>query len=90
LTFKTLGWRATNSAMPPPLNLKYIHMAIPLHISTFYEQGNIQEIYLKNLANTTTSEICHIPFTKAAWDTGVWGLRKLSKIMNQVVNLGQI
>jgi hypothetical protein len=35
-------------------NLKYI--------STFYEQGNILEVYLKKLANTTYSEICHIPF----------------------------
>jgi hypothetical protein len=41
------------------------------------------------LANTT-SEIRHIPFTKAAQDKGVWILRKLSKIMNQVVNLVQI
>jgi hypothetical protein len=55
-------------------NLKYIYVAIPLNISTFYEQGNILEIYLKHLANTSTSDICHIPFTKAAQDTGVWGL----------------
>jgi hypothetical protein len=47
-------------------NLKYIHVAISLNISTFYEQGKILEIYLKNLANTTTSKICRIPFTKAA------------------------
>jgi hypothetical protein len=62
-------------------------VAIPLHIFTFHEQGNIQEIFLKNLANTTTFEIYSIPFTKAAWDTRVWGLRK---IMNQVVNLDKI
>ncbi len=51
-------------------------MAIPLNITNFFEQGLILETYLKNLANTTTSEIRHIPFTKAARDTGVWGLRK--------------
>jgi len=71
-------------------NLKYIHVAIPLNITTFYEQGLILENYLKNLANTTTSEIRRIPFTKAARDTGVWGLRRLSKIMKQIVNLDQI
>jgi hypothetical protein len=66
-------------------NLKYIHVAILLNISTFYEQGNIQEISLKNLANITSSKICHIPFTKAARDRGVWGLIKLSKMMIQVI-----
>jgi hypothetical protein len=39
-------------------NLKYIHVAISLNISTFYEQGKILEIYLKNLTNTATSKIC--------------------------------
>jgi hypothetical protein len=71
-------------------NLKYIHVAIPLNITTFYEQGLILEKYLKDLANTSTSEIRRIPFTKAARDTGVWGLRRLSKIMKQVVQLDQI
>jgi hypothetical protein len=71
-------------------NLKYNHVAIPLNICFFYEQGNFLEIYLKNLANTRNSEIPRIPFTKIAQYTGVWGLRKLSKIMNQVVNLDQI
>jgi hypothetical protein len=52
-------------------NLKYIHVAIPLNITTFYEQGLILETYLKTLANTTTSEIRCIPFTKAARDTRV-------------------
>jgi hypothetical protein len=47
-------------------NLKYIHVAISLNITTFYEQGQILETYLKSLANTTTSEIRRIPFTKAA------------------------
>jgi hypothetical protein len=70
-------------------NLKYIHVAIPLNITTFYEQGLILETYLKNLANTITSEIHRIPFTKAAQDTRVWGLRRLSKIMKQVVHLDQ-
>jgi hypothetical protein len=65
-------------------------VAIPLNITTFYEQGLILETYLKNLPNTTTSEIRRIPFTKAARDTGVWGLRRLSKIMKQVVHLEQI
>jgi hypothetical protein len=38
-------------------------VAIPLTVSTFYEQRNILEIYLKNLATTTTSEIRRMPFT---------------------------
>jgi hypothetical protein len=42
------------------------------------------------LANTTTSEIHRIAFTKAARDTGVWGLRRLSKIINKVLNLDRI
>jgi hypothetical protein len=71
-------------------NLKYILVAIPLDISSFFEQGNILKTYLKNLANTTTSEIRHIPFAKAALDTGVLGIRKMLNIMNQVVNLDQI
>jgi hypothetical protein len=28
-------------------NIKYIHVAIPIIISTFYEQGNILKSYLK-------------------------------------------
>jgi hypothetical protein len=60
-------------------NLKYINVAIPLNISTFHEKGNIPEIYLKNLANTATSKIRHIPFTKAAQDTGVWGPRNYQR-----------
>ena len=71
-------------------NLKYIHVAIPLNISTFYDQGAILEHYLKDLAKTVTTVIPRIPFTKAARDTGVWGLRKLSKIMEQVQNLDYI
>jgi hypothetical protein len=47
-------------------NLKYIHVAIPLNITTVYKQGLILKTYLKTLANTTTSKIHRIPFTKAA------------------------
>jgi hypothetical protein len=44
-------------------NLKNIHVAIHLNISIFNEQGNILEIYLKNLANCTSSKIGCISFT---------------------------
>jgi hypothetical protein len=53
----------------------YIHVSLPLNISTLYDQANLIESYLLLLKNITTSEIKRIPFTKAARDIGEYGLK---------------
>jgi hypothetical protein len=62
--------------------MMYIHVSLPLNISTLYDQANLFESYLLLLINSTTSEIKRIPFTKAARDTGEYGLKRLERIMN--------
>jgi hypothetical protein len=50
--------------------MMYIHVNLPLNISTLYDQANLFESYLLTLKNSTTLNIKRIPFTKAARDTG--------------------
>jgi hypothetical protein len=59
--------------------MMYIHVSLPLNISTLYDQAN-----LLLLKKTTTSEIKRIPFTKAARDIGNYGLKRLERIMNKL------
>ena len=64
--------------------MMYIHVSLPLNISTLYDQANLFESYLLQLKNTTTSEIKRIPFTKAARDTGEYALKRLERIMKKL------
>ncbi len=64
--------------------MMYIHVNLPLNISTLYDQANLFESYLLTLKNSTTSNIKRIPFTKAARDTGEYALKRLERIMNKL------
>ena len=64
--------------------MMYIHVNLPLNISTLYDQANLFESYLLTLKHSTTSEIKRIPFTKAARDTGGYALKRLERIMNKL------
>jgi hypothetical protein len=64
--------------------MMYIHVNLPLNISTLYDQANLCETYLLTLKNSNTSNIKRIPFTKAARDTGEYGLKRLERIMSKL------
>jgi hypothetical protein len=64
--------------------MMYINVNLPLNISTLYDQANLFETYLLTLKNSTTSDIKRIPFTKAARDTGEYGLKRLARIINKL------
>ncbi len=64
--------------------MMYIHVNLPLNISTLYDQANLFESYLLTLKNSTTSDIKRIPFIKAARDTGEYGLKLLERIMKKL------
>ena len=65
----------------------YVHVLIPLNISTIYQQAEIYTDYLVTVANSTTSEYSRIPFTRAARDTGAYGIRKINRLTNKLKNL---
>jgi hypothetical protein len=67
----------------------YIHVNLPLNISTLYDQANLFESYLLILKNSTSSNIKRIPFTKAARDTGEYALKRLERIMNKLKQIDE-
>ncbi len=64
--------------------MMYIHVNLPLNISTLYDPANLFESYLLTLKHSTTSEIKRISFTKAARDTGGYALKRLERIMKKL------
>ena len=64
--------------------MAYIHVNIPLNLTALYDQSKLFSSYLHSIRNTTTSEYKQIPFTKAARDTGEFGLRRLERIMKRL------
>ena len=67
--------------------MMYVHVFIPLNITTLYQQADIYKTYLLQLANSTTTDYNRIPFTKAARDTGLYGLSKINRIIQKLKNL---
>ena len=67
--------------------MMYVHVNLPLNLTALYDQAQLLESYLYTLTNTTTSEFKRIPFTKAARDTGEFGLRRLARIMQKLENV---
>ena len=55
-------------------DLSYIHVTLPLNISTLYQQAEVFEGYFTDLANFTTDKMHRIPFAKAVRDAGQIGL----------------
>ena len=67
--------------------MMYVHVNLPLNLTALYDQAQLLESYLYTLTNTTTSEFKRIPFTKAARNTGEFGLRRLARIMQKLENV---
>ena len=65
--------------------MMYTHVSIPLNLIAFYDQADLFTLHLQTLQNTTTANK-HIPFTKAASDTGNYGLKRLNRIMKKLEN----
>jgi hypothetical protein len=67
--------------------MMYIHVNVPLNLTAFYDQADLFRSYLQTFKNTTTSTYKRIPFTKAAWDTGDFALKRLNRIMKRLETL---
>ena len=67
--------------------LMYVHVLLPLNITSLYQQAEVYKAYLTKLSSTKTSDYKRIPFTKAARDTGLYGIRKINRIMQKLKNL---
>ena len=67
--------------------MKYVHVIIPLNISTFFTQADILQASFQNLTTQTTPDKRRVSFTKAIRDAGVYGMRKLATIIDQIKNL---
>ena len=68
-------------------DLSYIHVTLPLNISTLYQQAEVFESYLTDLANFTTDKMNRIPFAKAVRDAGQIGLRSLNRIVTNLQDI---
>ena len=68
-------------------DLSYIHVTLPLNISTLYQQAEVFESYLTDLANFTTDKMNRIPFAKAVRDAGQIGLRSLRRIVTNLKDI---
>lgn len=68
-------------------DLSYIHVTIPLNITTLYQQGDLYKDYLTTMANSTTSKTNRIPFTKAVRDAGEFGIRSLDRIVTNLKDI---
>jgi hypothetical protein len=58
-------------------SMAYIHVAIPLNISTFASQIDIFETYLNKLTSLTTSSDKQVTFTKAIRDLASFAATRL-------------
>ena len=51
--------------------MKYVHVLIPLNITTFFTQAQILQTSFQNLTSITTADKRRVSFTKAIRDAGV-------------------
>jgi hypothetical protein len=65
----------------------YIHVNVPLNLTTLYDQADLFSTYLQTLKNTTTLTYKRIPFTKAVQDTGDFALRRSDRLMKRLENI---
>ena len=68
-------------------DLSYVHVTLPLNISTLYQQAEVFKSYLTDLANFTTDKMHRIPFAKAVRDAGQIGLRSLDRIVTNLQDI---
>ena len=67
--------------------MMYVHVLIPLNITTLYQQAELYRTYLLQLANSSTTVHNRIPITQAARDSGSYGLRRINRIIQKLKNL---
>ena len=65
-------------------SMAYIHVAIPLNISTYQHQCTLFDSYLKNFASKTTPDPNHVSFTKAIRDLATFAYKRLDKLIDKL------
>ena len=61
-------------------SMAYLHVAIPLNISTFEQQISIFHSYLTTLTEATTASAKQVPFTKAIRDLAAFAKSRLTTL----------
>ena len=64
--------------------MAYLHVAIPLNISTFEQQISIFHTYLNKLTEITTPAAKQVPFTKAIRDLAAFAKSRLSTLQTSL------
>jgi hypothetical protein len=65
-------------------SMAYLHVAIPLNISTFEQQISIFHTYLNKLTEVTTPMAKQVPFTKAIRDLASFAKSRLSTLQTSL------
>ena len=65
-------------------SMAYIHVAIPLNISTYQHQVNLFDSFLQNLSTKTTSNPQAVTFTKTIRDLATFAFRRLDKLAEKL------
>ena len=64
--------------------MSYIHVAIPLNISTYQHQCTLFDNYLKTFAAKTTNDPLHVSFTKSIRDLATFAYKRLDKLIDKL------
>ena len=65
-------------------SMAYIHVAIPLNISTYQHQCSLFDSYLKSFAAKTTNDPLHVSFTKSIRDLATFAYKRLDKLIDKL------
>ena len=65
-------------------SMAYIHVAIPLNISTYQHQCSLFDSYLKSFAAKTTNDPQHVSFTKSIRDLATFAYKRLDKLIDKL------
>ena len=76
IVFDEIGQMAASTA--------YIHVAIPLNISTYQHQVTIFENFLQSLTTKTTDDPHTVSFTKAIRDLATFAFKRLDKLAEKL------
>ena len=65
-------------------SMAYIHVAIPLNITTYQHQVSLFETFLSNLSSKTTGTAQEVSFTKAIRDLATFAYKRLHKLTEKL------
>ena len=71
-------------------SMTYIHVGIPLNISTFSHQINLLDNYIQGFTNLTTDQPQHILFTKTIRDLATFADSRLQKLGKKVLSIDHL